>query len=81
MTAFAHASPRLLAPCSEEGYRRSVGGKLDHELGAGTTVVHGHTPVMAFGNLLDDGEAEPGASGVAAAGVVEAGEPFEDSGP
>ena len=54
------------------------GGQCDGELGAGVVVADVDGSVVGVDDGRDDGKAQAGPAGVAAAGTVQAGEPFED---
>lgn len=56
-------------------------GQADLEVGAGGCVGDGDGPVVGLDDVADDGQPEAAPSGVGGAGVVEAGEAFEEAFP
>jgi hypothetical protein len=55
------------------------GGQGDDEAAAGVVVgVDGDGAVVPLDDVTDDGQAEPGSAGGGGAGVIQAGEAFED---
>src|SRR5688572_17967680 len=70
----------LPADKSDRGCLGGIGGQVDDEpCPAAAGVVDPDLATVALDDVLGDGQAEPGSSGGRTPGIVETGEPLEDS--